>query len=114
MASLSASRVSQTKLRSMRITELDRVIDVDLLRQDITILRHVQDPAFDEDAGYRQQTIIDIPVVRHPGEPLQLQLQHFLGLIGGTLDAAAELDTILPAHAVVDEIARSAAEVARA
>jgi len=47
-------------------------------------------------------------VVRHHGEPLQLQLQHFLGLIGGTIDAAAELETILPPHAVIDEIAGSA------
>ena len=65
---------------------------------------------FDEDAGYRQQTIIEIPVIRHPGEPLQLQLQHFLGLIDGTEDAAAELDSLLPAHDVIDRIERVARE----
>ena len=68
----------------------------------------MQDPTFDEDAGYRQQTIIDIPVVRHSGEPLHLQLLHFLALIEGRADAAAELDTLLAAHVVIDQIGRSA------
>ena len=43
----------------------------------------MQDAGFDEEAGYRQQTIIDIPIIRHPGEPLQLQLAHFVDLIEG-------------------------------
>jgi predicted dehydrogenase len=108
IATLSVSRIAQQKVRSLTIAELGRVIEVDLLRQDITIYRHVQHPTFDEDAGYRQQTIIEIPVVRYPGEPLQLQLQHFLALIEGRADVAAELDSLLPAHAVIDQIGRSA------
>lgn len=108
LASLSVSRISQHKVRSVRITELGRVIEVDLLRQDITVLRHVQEATFDEDAGYRQQTIIDIPVVRYTGEPLQLQLNHFLGLLDGTGDPAAELATLLPPHAVLRDVTESA------
>ncbi len=108
IATLSVSRIAQQKVRSLTIAELARVIEVDLLRQSITIYRHVQDPTFDEDAGYRQQTIIDIPVVRHSGEPLHLQLLHFLALIEGRADAAAEIDSLLPAHVVIDQIGRSA------
>lgn len=108
IATLSVSRIAQHKVRSLTIAELGRVIEVDLLRQDITIYRHVQDPSFDEDAGYRQQTIIDIPVVRHPGEPLQLQLQHFIALIEGRADHIVELDSLLPAHVAIDRIGRSA------
>lgn len=108
LASLSASRIAQRKVRALTIAELERVIEVDLLRQDITVYRHVQGNEFDEDAGYSQQTIIDIPVVRFLGEPLQLQLQHFLAMVEGRVDAAAELDGVLAAHVVVDAVLRDA------
>lgn len=108
LATLSVSRVAQRKVRSMTIAELGRVVEVDLLRHDITIYRSAQEGSFDEDAGYRQQTIIEIPVVRYTGEPLQLQLQHFVSLIDGSGDAGAELDQVLPAHEVVDRVAASA------
>jgi predicted dehydrogenase len=101
VATLSASRVSQRKVRSLSIGELGRLIEVDLLRQDITVYRHVQTSEFDEDAGYSQQTIIDIPVVRHLGEPLQLQLQRFVDLVDGLVDPAEELAGLLPPHEVV-------------
>lgn len=104
LASLSASRLSQRKIRTLSIVELDRMIEVDLLRQGVTIYRHVDSGDFDEDAGYRHQSIIDIPVLRHVGEPLQLQLQHFVALVRGDLDAEAELDSILPAHRVVADV----------
>ena len=35
-------------------------------------------------AGYRAETVIDIPFVRHTGEPLALQFRHFLDLVDGT------------------------------
>ena len=110
IASLSASRIAQRKVRSLTISELGRVIEVDLLRQDITVYRHVQGNEFDEDAGYSQQTIIDIPVVRYLGEPLQLQLQRFVSIIDGTVDAGAELDGILAPHVVIDSLHRQARE----
>jgi predicted dehydrogenase len=108
IASLSVSRMAQHKIRSLTIAELGRVIEVDLLRQSITIYRHVPGAAFDEDAGYSQQTIIEIPVVRHPGEPLQLQLDHFVRLIDGSADVDAERDSLLLPHAVIDRVAASA------
>lgn len=112
VASLSASRISHRKTRTLVVTELERVVEVDLLRQDITVFRHVHASDFDEDMGYSQQTIIDIPVVRHLGEPLQLQLQHFVDLIHGNGDAAAELAGLMPPHDVVATF-MAAAAVAR-
>ena len=79
-----------------------------MLRQSITIYRHVQGAAYDEDAGYSQQTIIEIPVVRHPGEPLQLQLDQFVRLIEGGADIDAERDSLLLPHVVIDRVAASA------
>jgi predicted dehydrogenase len=108
LATASVSRVSQRKVRILRIVELGRAIDVDLLRQSVTVYRHIEESSADQDSGYRQQTIIEIPVIRHQGEPLQLQLQHFLGLIAGSGDPALELDSLLPPHRVVARVGESA------
>jgi predicted dehydrogenase len=101
-ASLSASRIGQRKIRSLTITEVDREIEVDLLRQTVTIYRHVNsEAATDDGLGYRQQTVIEIPMIASLGEPLAVQLSHFLDLVEGSADADAERETILPAHHVV-------------
>lgn len=107
VASLSASRRSQRKIRTMMIAEEDRLIEVDLLRQDVTIYRHVLESATDDDLGYRQQTIIDVPVLRHHGEPLMLQLDHFVDIVSGTADHHAERLSIRPAHAVLQQLVGS-------
>ena len=102
LASLSASRIGQRKIRSLTITEVDRSIEVDLLRQAVTIYRHVDAEAVTDDGiGYRQQTVIEIPMVANLGEPLAAQLAHFVDLVEGSADAAAERAGILPAHRVV-------------
>lgn len=108
IAVLSASRTSHHKVRSLSIAEGQRLIEVDLLRQSITIFRHVEGAMFDESAGYSQQTIIEIPVIRHTGEPLQLQLEHFLQLLRGEVDQDSELAGLLPPHRLLDEVTRSA------
>jgi hypothetical protein len=50
--------------------------------------------------SYRAETVVDIPFVRHRGEPLALQLRHFLDILDGKADVDAERDSILPAHEV--------------
>jgi predicted dehydrogenase len=54
---------------------------------------------------FRSETVIDIPFVRHAGEPLALQLQHFIDVIEGRADLAAELASILPAHRIAERVA---------
>lgn len=99
---VSASRVSQRKVRALHIGELDRLIEVDLLRRDVTIYRNVADqPADLEGRGYRQETIIEIPEVISSAEPLAAQFSHFLGLLAGDVDADVERDSIVAAHEVV-------------
>lgn len=102
LASLSASRIGQRKIRRLTITEVDRTIEVDLLRQAVTIYRHVDAEAATEDGlGYRQQTVIEIPMMTSLGEPLAVQLSHFLDLVEGAGDTGAERESILPAHRVI-------------
>lgn len=105
IAHISASRVGQRKIRSLSIYELDRLIEVDLLRRDVTVYHHVSGEAADaEGRGYKQQTIIEIPEMVTSQEPLAAQLQHFTGLIAGTVDAAAERASIIPSHRVVEQL----------
>lgn len=100
VATLSASRASQRKIRSFHLTTPTELIEVDLLRQDVTVYRNVRQDRVGDTPGYRAETIVDIPFVRHAGEPLALQLEHFLSLVQGDEDPAAERATLLAPHRV--------------
>lgn len=105
LGTVSASRLGQRKVRSLVIAELDRLIEIDLLRRDVTIYRHVSHEAASADGrGYRQQTVIEIPELVTATEPLVTQLARFVDLVRGDLDADAERDSILPAHCLVDQV----------
>jgi predicted dehydrogenase len=113
IASLSASRAGQRKIRTMQVDTGSWLYELDLLRQDITVYRNVNQSMVGASA-YRAETIIDIPFVRHTAEPLAAELTRFLWLI--TQDAAdidAERDTILPPHRVVAQLASDVAHRSR-
>jgi predicted dehydrogenase len=78
-ANLIASRIGQQKIRELRITQADRFVTVDLVRQDVTINR-VEHSEFlsSEGARYRQSGVVEIPFLEHQGEPLFLELQEFV------------------------------------
>lgn len=102
VAQLSASRIGQKKDRTMIVHELDRLIEIDLLRRDITVYRHVSaEVASTDGRGYRQQTSIEIPEITNAREPLASQFDHFADLVEGSADADAERRSILPAHRVI-------------
>ena len=94
--------------RGFVITELDRLIEVDMLRNAVTIYRHVLGENVDEGLSYKQQTIIEIPQIVSNREPLGAQLDRFVELIRGSADADAERAAILPAHRVVEALRESA------
>lgn len=94
LATVSASRLGQRKVRSVTISELDRLIELDLVRREVTVFR---------------QSEVE---VHEPGacrEPLAAQLDHFLDLVAGDVDAAAERASILPAHHVIARVLADAA-----
>jgi predicted dehydrogenase len=103
IASVSASRMGQTKVRTMVIQELDRMIEVDLLRRGLTSYRHATVAEDEGQSGFRQFTEMEIPDIAGV-EPLVGQLNHFVDLIGGKVDVDQERDSILPAHRVVDQV----------
>jgi predicted dehydrogenase len=111
LAQISASRIGQRKIRSLNIHDLDRLIEVDLLRRDVTVYRHVSaQPADLDGRGYRQQTVIEIPELVTSQEPLAAQLQHFTNLISGTADADAERKSIIPSHRVIEQLKATRAD----
>jgi predicted dehydrogenase len=107
VASLSASRRGQRKSRQLSVATSNHLVEIDLLRADVTVYRHVRHEAA-RGAGYRAETIIEIPFVRHRGEPLASQLDHFLALIEGRADPEVERATLLEPHAVAARVAASA------
>lgn len=105
LAQISASRVGQRKIRQLSVYEPDRMIELDLLRRDVTIYHHVSENSADgEGRGYKQQTVIEIPEMITSQEPLITQFDRFLDIIEGTVDAAAERASILPPHRVIDQV----------
>ncbi len=101
IASVSASRIGQRKVRSRVIHELDRMIEVDLLRRGVTAFRHTTIEGDEGHAGFRQMTEMEVPEIIG-SEPLASQLEHFVALARGDVDADVERATILPPHQVVD------------
>ncbi|HVX21083.1 MAG TPA: Gfo/Idh/MocA family oxidoreductase [Acidimicrobiales bacterium] len=108
LVSLSASRMGQRKLRSIQVLTQSLLLDLDLLRADVTVYRNVlqEQPEDPRALTYRAQTIIDIPFVRHSGEPLALQLDHFLDLVDGSADREQEVTSILASHALASKVAQ--------
>jgi predicted dehydrogenase len=112
VASVSASRIGHRKVRSLSVTELNRAIEVDLLRRDVTIYRHVSHDSPSHDGlGYRQQTIIEIPELVSNREPLAAQFDHFLALLDGKVDMAGERAATLAAHRVIDQVMDSGGQM---
>jgi predicted dehydrogenase len=109
IASLSASRQGQRKIRDIRVVTDTHLFEVDLLRVNVTIYKNVMQEVV-ESAGtssYRAETIIDMPFVRHEGEPLALQMQHFAGLIRGEVDAMNERSSLLLPHKIAEKVIQS-------
>lgn len=110
VANVSASRMSQRKVRGFVIHEIDRLIEIDMLRNAVTLYRHVLGENTEDGLSYKQQTIIEIPHLVTNREPLAAQLDRFIGLVDGSVDLEDERATILPGHKVVEAVRKSVAQ----
>jgi predicted dehydrogenase len=108
LATLSSSRLSQRKIRMLHVTTPSVLLELDLLRANISVYRHVhQEQLTEGGTAYRAETIVDIPFVRHAGEPLALQLEHFLDLVEGKADPEDERRSLLPPHDIAAAVEQS-------
>ncbi|MFQ5966969.1 MAG: Gfo/Idh/MocA family protein [Acidimicrobiia bacterium] len=84
-AVFTASRIGQSKIRRLEITQHDSFVVVDMLRQTVMIERGSQSEFLDEERAYRQEGVIEIPYLSWKGEPLYLEQEHFVGsVLSGT------------------------------
>lgn len=101
IASASASRVGQRKVRRLTVQSLDSMVEIDLLLRSVTKYRHNNIELSGDRAGFKQMTEIEVPEVSGL-EPLAAQFEHFLDLVGGKVDMDEERRSILPAHRIID------------
>lgn len=99
IGSLTASRVTQEKVRRLSVTARDCRVNVDLAEQSLHVHRH-SFPEYLEDDGdirYRYESVIERPSVEH-GEPLRLELEAFVEAVRSgqqpTVDGEAGLKAI--------------------
>jgi len=101
----SASRWGQRKIREIRISTDSLLMEIDLLRVTVTAFQNRSQQATPgEPMTYRSETMIEVPFVRHAGEPLGLQFEHFVNLIRGDADREAELNTLEAPHVLADMV----------
>lgn len=102
IASASASRLGQRKVRSLLVQSLEHMVEIDLLRRGVTLYRHTAvSEVTPGGAGFRQVTEMEVPEVTGR-EPLVTQFDRFLDLVEGRVDADEERRSILPAHSIVE------------
>jgi predicted dehydrogenase len=111
IGSSSASRIGQRKVRTLVVQELDRMIEIDLLRRGVTSYRHTTIESDESGRGFKQATEMEIPEIIG-GEPLATQLDRFVDLIEGTIDLDDERRSVLPAHRIVQQALESGARLA--
>ncbi len=79
MATLTASRLTQQKIRRLAITAREARVNVDYASRSVEIHRH-STPEFiaeDGDLRYRHESIVERPTV-HNGEPLKKEIESFV------------------------------------
>jgi predicted dehydrogenase len=79
IANVTASRVSQNKIRRITLTQRENSIVADLLRQQIEVHR-IEHSEYLSEGGvrYRQSGLVEIPFLAQHGEPLMHELRHFV------------------------------------
>lgn len=105
VASVTSSRATQDKIRRVSVSERDRFIVADCLRQDVQIRRETTSEFLDDAGGtYRQASVTEIPYLDRRSEPLAAELRDFIGAVRGerppSVDGRAGLLAVELARAV--------------
>ncbi|MDS0258520.1 Gfo/Idh/MocA family oxidoreductase [Haloarcula sp. S1CR25-12] len=109
LCSLTASRVTQERIRDLSVTARECHVNVDFMDQSVRIYRH-SDPSYhteDGDVRYSQESIIERPAVESD-EPLKRELRSFVDCVrDGTTPRTTGADG-LHAMLLADEISEIA------
>ncbi|MFW5964940.1 MAG: Gfo/Idh/MocA family oxidoreductase, partial [Natronomonas sp.] len=82
VATLTASRITQKKVRTLALTAEDCRVDVDYTSQDVTITRQTTPEYIEANGGlrFRSETVVERPTVKN-GEPLKAELASFVDCV---------------------------------
>lgn len=113
LVTLQASRVTQDKVRRICVSERDRFIEADSVRQDVSLKREVE-VEFLESGGagaYRQANVVEVPYLDRSGEPLARELRDFVDSVRERreplVSGEAGLRAVRLAYAVENAASRS-------
>lgn len=103
IASVTASRITQDKVRRISVSETERYFDADCMRQELSIKRETKGE-FTKDAGYQQASTVEIPYLDRRAEPLALELRNVIDAIRGQAElrvaGSVGADAVRLAHVV--------------
>ena len=105
IGTLTASRRTQKKVRTLEVTARDCFVTVDYLDQSIRIHRHSK-PAYtsgDSDVRFRDERVIEQPIV-NSGEPLKLELSAFVEAATAGTEPRVTVDDALRAIEVAQDV----------
>jgi len=110
IATLQTSRITQDKVRRILVSEPERFINVDMLKQDIEIKRsaRVENKTEDGHTVYSQETISEIPTITVSGEPLCLEQENLYCAIATKSKPLVTGDEGLRAVELVNQIEKLA------
>lgn len=115
VGTLTASRITQERIRDLAITARDCQVEVDYLDRSIQIHRHSMPEylAHDGDLRYRHESIIERPTVDN-GEPLKAELTAFIEAVQEGTEPPVTGEDGLRAVRIAQEIEQRAEEAVRA
>ncbi len=94
-ATVTASRLGQSKTRSLTVTQAESTICADLITQSLSVHRLGRVESSATPGGFRQTGIVEIPLLSSRGEPLHLELDHFVDcVIDGALPKVSAKDGV--------------------
>lgn len=109
IATLTASRRTQRKIRTLEITAEDCFIEVDYIDQSIDIHRHSVPEYIREDGNvrYRHESVIEQPAITN-GEPLKFELSSFVDAVRDGTEPEVPIEDGIRALELATEIERAA------
>ena len=112
IASINASRNTQSKIRTLNITDKNSYITLDFTDQEIELHRQASSNTqmSSNEIRYRQESIVE-KIFVHKDNPLKQEHEHFLKCIlkkdQPQVDGETDIKTIEIAHTILKEIVKS-------
>lgn len=107
IATLQASRMTQDKVRRIAVSERDRFLLADTVRQDVSIKRETT-VEFEKTGMYRQANVVEVPYLDRSGEPLARELRDFVNAVAAGSSPLVTGEDGLAAVRLAYEVERAA------